>query len=461
MNTGRHKPGLWALPGDGVLARRGDLIMLSSLEDSRLADTFLDLQAQIDRSGGNGHRLADMIAERLVNHQAWVGSRSHRTEPAVVAFGPAGAGLEVILSGTAWAEISTETGTRRYQAGEPSTLLRCLLGHPVLAVRAGLGAAGHEPGRTDRFSRLDAGTVRAGGLSYYSGHPAAVNKAPPVTEELAEASAAGDDAAPGVPGISGGSAEPAPEVRAMAAGPGGPQQADPRSLHAPSEPAAGRDKDAVSAGAVAEPAEAAAQPAEDGPGPPFEAVVLIGERGGKPVAQTPRSSRVEMLPEQPSSRSGGRQIFGVYCKNGHFDDPEARFCAVCGISMNQRTLVPELGPRPPLGVLVLDAGAVFQLDADYVVGREPTLDTSVATGKARPLRIADATSNVSRVHARIELDDWVVKLTDLGSANGTRIQAPGQATDQMLAPHIGVPLEPGSRVDLGGPGFRYESYRGH
>jgi pSer/pThr/pTyr-binding forkhead associated (FHA) protein len=129
--------------------------------------------------------------------------------------------------------------------------------------------------------------------------------------------------------------------------------------------------------------------------------------------------------------------------------------------MNQRTLAPELGSRPPLGVLVLDEGAVFQLDADYVIGREPTLDKSVTTGNARPLRIADATSSISRVHARVDLDGWIVRVTDLGSANGTRIQIPGQAADQMLIPHVPAPLEPGSRVDLGGHAFRYESHRGH
>ena len=126
----------------------------------------------------------------------------------------------------------------------------------------------------------------------------------------------------------------------------------------------------------------------------------------------------------------------MYCKNGHFDDPEALFCAICGISMNQQTLVPRPGERPPLGVLLLDDGSVFQLDSDYVVGREPSLDSSVAAGKARPLRVADDTGIVSRVHARVQLDGWRVLVTDLGSANGTRVLLPGHPADQQLVPQV-------------------------
>ena len=153
-------------------------------------------------------------------------------------------------------------------------------------------------------------------------------------------------------------------------------------------------------------------------------------------------------------------IQGVYCKNGHFDDPEALFCAVCGISMNQQTLVPRPGERPPLGVLLLDDGSVFQLDSDYVVGREPSLDASVAAGQARPLRVADESGIVSRVHARVGLDGWRVLVTDLGSANGTRVFLAGQPSDQQLIPQVPIVLGPGSQVDLGGRGFRYESHRG-
>jgi hypothetical protein len=151
-------------------------------------------------------------------------------------------------------------------------------------------------------------------------------------------------------------------------------------------------------------------------------------------------------------------VLGVYCKNGHFGDPAARSCAVCGVSMTQKTLVPQRAPRPPLGVLAFDDGSVVQLDSDYVIGREPTLNASVAAGQARPLSVVDDAGIVSRAHAALQLDGWRVLITDLGSANGTQLRRADEASEQ-LTPHVAVELPPGSHVDMGGCGFRYESRR--
>ena len=151
-------------------------------------------------------------------------------------------------------------------------------------------------------------------------------------------------------------------------------------------------------------------------------------------------------------------VLGVYCTNGHFGDPNARSCAVCGVSRNRRGPAPQPGPRPPLGALVLDDGSALELSADCIVGREPTLDPSVAAGEARPLSIIDAA--VSRVHARVHLDGWRVFLIDLGSANGTRIQLPGKRSDKALEPNVPVQLQDGTEVFVGTQSFRYESHRG-
>jgi hypothetical protein len=153
-------------------------------------------------------------------------------------------------------------------------------------------------------------------------------------------------------------------------------------------------------------------------------------------------------------------VEGVYCKNGHFNDPEARYCAVCGISMGQVTKVRQQGPRPPLGVLILGDGSVCQLDADYVIGREPTLDSSVADGHARPLRLMGASGVVSRIHARVDLDGWQVFLTDLNSANGTQVLMPGERNPTNLQPGVRTPLAAGAQIRLGGEyGLQYDSHR--
>jgi hypothetical protein len=418
------------MSGDGVLARRGDLVLLSSLVENGLLDALLELLAEIADAGGDGRRFAGVVEEALKSDGTWDAGRGDQQSPAVVAFGPDGAGLAVTVSGAAWAELTTAHGTRRLVAGQPSMLLRCTTGSPVIAVHGGLGTVGGDIARTDRFSRLDRGTARAGGLSYYPDHPA-ISGAQPSAEAM--------------------------PVDAGAAGSGVPEK-EAHELSAPEKEAPELGPPEAAAAESGGP-DAASVEAEAAAGRPFDAVLLIGEKLGDVEARPPLPL-ADVQADGPTDDAPAPIILGVYCKNGHFDDPEARYCAVCGISMNQRTLVPRLGPRPPLGLLVLDDGALLQLDADYVIGREPTLDASVAAGKARPLRITDKGGTVSRVHAQIQLDEWRVLVTDLDSANGTRIRGPNEAADQPLIPRVPALLQPGSHVDLGGRGFRYESHRG-
>jgi hypothetical protein len=472
-----HPAGLWPVPGDGVLARHGSLILLSSLESGQFVDVLLDLLERVASAGGDGREFADQIAVLLESGEA-----SHAAGgsiPSVLAFGAVGSGMAVTVSGGAWADVSTEHGTQRIEAGQPGMLLRCLLRSSVAAVRGGLGVAGSGSASTDRFSRLDAGTVRASGLSFFVGGTV------PAVHVVAQPSGpAPQPAAPAVPLQEAPPAppppppppprpEPAPEPAAQAAPGVWEEPAAAESGQAALEEVTEPPAEPVAQPYAAEPPAAqpfAAEPFAAQPIPaqpfepePFEAVLLnAGSAGadlGAPQRQ-PLSKARDISAGQSSYVAESPIIEGVYCKNGHFDDPEALFCAVCGISMNQQTLVPRPGTRPPLGVLLLDDGSVFQLDRDYIVGREPGLDGSVASGRARALRITDESGIVSRVHAKVQLDGWRVLVTDLGSANGTRVRLPKQNADAQLQPHVPFVLTTGSQVDLGGRGFRYESHRG-
>jgi len=507
-----HAPGLFPVPGDGVLARHGDLILLCSLEDSQAVDDLLDLLEQTAAAGGDGRQFTDAIAEAL----EWAADG-----PSVLAFGPSESGLAITVSGGAWADLTTAYGTARVEAGHPTMLLRGIVRSPVSGIRGGLSPGAVGVASTDRFSRLDAGTVRAGGLSYYQDGPAYprptsgdgaarpgkrkpkrratdISGQPvPAGNGSREADGgqvpAAQPAAPGAPvepaaarvGTSAEDEAFAQERQATELWPGPPGPQGPQPPHAsPAEmpsgvagpgPAEDLERQVTAAPEPYEPASLAPAPAEpaqrldeagrldQAQGQPFEAVLLLdaGSASGIDVPAREPLAKVKDLPPGSSSYvSVGPIVQGVYCKNGHFDDPEALFCAICGISMNQQTLVPRPGERPPLGVLLLDDGSVFQLDTDYVIGREPSLDDSVAEGKARPLRISDETGIVSRVHVRVHLEGWRVLVTDLGSANGTRVLLPGQPAGQPLVPQVPIVLATGSQVDLGGRGFRYESHRG-
>ena len=258
-------------------------------------------------------------------------------------------------------------------------------------------------------------------------------------------------------------AVPAPDPYAAPAPPLAP---DPYAAPAPADPYA------------AQPAPPVPSPSDGAPRPDFISISLVpggpdvlggpGAPGGPgalgidvpqrdplPLGAEPPDAKDLGLVEMPSA-----QVEGVYCKNGHFNDPEARYCAVCGISMGQLTKIRQKGSRPPLGVLILGDGSVCQVDADYVIGREPTLDSAVADGRARPLRLMGASGVVSRIHARVELDGWQVFLTDLNSANGTQVLMPGEQNPTSLQPGVRTPLAAGSQIRLGGEyGLQYDSHR--
>ena len=234
-----------------------------------------------------------------------------------------------------------------------------------------------------------------------------------------------------------------------------PLAPDPYAAPAPLDPYAGQ------------PPQPGPRPAGGPPGgaarPDFISISLVADQAGP---EMPQREPLPLGAEAPDAKDLGliempaASVEGVYCKNGHFNDPEARYCAVCGISMGQLTKVRQKGTRPPLGVLILSDGSVCQLDADYVIGREPTLDKSVAEGRARPLRLMGASGVVSRIHARVELDGWQVFLTDLNSANGTQVLLPGERNPISLQPGVRTPLVAGAQIRLGGEyGLQYDSHR--
>jgi hypothetical protein len=490
VNESVSRQGLWSVPGDGVLARQGDLILLSAVDERGLVEKLLDSLAKTSEGGGDGRRFADAVEDLVESDETWSGGNEGQPGPAVIAIGPACAGLTVTLSGAAWAEIATAHGTDRLAAGQPATVLRCVVGVPVHAVRGGLGTGRGVGDRTDRFSRLERGTVRAGGLSYHSGlsglpaTPTQGGAAPEAVAPVAHDVADPDGASP----------DPAADAGAAAPGPTAQETAGARQRPCPVEPPP-MQPDALEPHAtepeLAEPetaepgtaepvavepvaVEPAAPPHADPAHPATEKVQVPGfgaapaaapSGAAVPAHEATGPAGVPPLPPADAPKDGtgaaadAPVVLGVYCENGHFGDPEARSCAVCGLSGNRRGSIPQPGPRPPLGALVLDDDSALELSADCVVGRDPALDPSVAAGEARPLCITDV--SVSRIHARVHLDGWRVFLIDLGSANGTRIRPPGKRSDQALEPNVPVPLQSGTRVFVGTQGFRYEYQPGH
>lgn len=156
----------------------------------------------------------------------------------------------------------------------------------------------------------------------------------------------------------------------------------------------------------------------------------------------------------------GPAVRGFKCERQHLNDPRVVFCTQCGVRMDHLTSVLTEGVRPPLGLLLLDDGTSYVLDANLVIGREPERSDQVRRG-AHAVRISNASAGMSRVHAEIRLVDWDVLVVDRGSANGTHIQQPGRPEWLRATPGHPTVLEHGARVTLGGRVFTFDAQHGH
>ncbi len=158
------------------------------------------------------------------------------------------------------------------------------------------------------------------------------------------------------------------------------------------------------------------------------------------------------VPATPASSPAPPMVLGVVCPQGHHNHPEAVYCSQCGTKMGvHHTTVLVNGPRPSLGVLVVDDGTTFSIDSDLVIGRDPASHVDVRAGAAGAMVLVDDTLALSRQHARIVLDDWAVHVADLGSSNGTWLNR-GPNPQEWMSVETGttVPLEPGDRIKVGG-----------
>jgi len=435
---------------------------------------LLTAHEQVAHDGGDGAALADRLGVVLSGSASTVD---------LVAFGPSGAALAVVVYGHAFADVSTANGEQRLALRQARDGVRSVLPGQLISVRAGLGDVSQA--EAQRFGSLDHGVVQASGLVLMM--DAAAADAP------AAAPVSAPEPAAAMPNLV--KAEPV-EAPAVVAAPPVELPVTEEVPPPPVEPVVAEAPAYVEAAPVAEapPAEAPAMPVEaemplimaapDAPAEqallapppsdgmpsvdrdqPFAAVSLLApppeeveERAPLPVAEALAPAAPDVAPAPHAAADDSVQVLGVYCKNGHFDDPSARYCAICGISMAQQTLVPRMGPRPPLGVLVLDDGSVFSLDRDYVIGRDPARDADVSSGAARPLRVEDPHGQLSRVHARIHLEGWQVEVVDLGSANGTGVWRPGDTAWTRVPPQTRIPIRPGTQVGFGRNQLRYESH---
>ncbi|HEX9336554.1 MAG TPA: hypothetical protein VF892_11740 [Pseudonocardiaceae bacterium] len=137
-------------------------------------------------------------------------------------------------------------------------------------------------------------------------------------------------------------------------------------------------------------------------------------------------------------------VEGVLCPNGHFGNADARYCAVCGTATATSARSGVLGPRPPVGVLILADGMTRVLSEDLGVTEQ---DGGLVF---EPLAGQPATPYL----AEIRIVGWQPVIV---SPAGTLSVVLPDGGRLRTAPNVPVPLVPGARVVLGGHSIRYDS----
>ncbi len=421
------------LVGSGTLARIGNVIVLVAEADDREVAPLIDHAAMVAANGSDGRQLVRGLALQLASMAG--------DPPPFVALAPVPAGLAVFASGEAAAIVDSEEVTGRSSLAWAERVFPW----PITKVAASVGETS-TPGST--LLDLQQGVV--GGAGFTMGRR--------TDDRVAEASQV-DDVGVVAPEVSAPEASapddsvpdeqtPTDRMRAVGHDQPTPEPVRPTPVKTPHP------------GGVPH----ADRPAADAAVPQFESIAL-GPRAAEDLeaADDDRPAPLPIISDRrdvPASSTAPSQVRGVFCKNHHFNDPRQLFCAVCGINMVQQTPVLVDGNRPPLGVIVLDDGSVFQLDTSYLLGRDPDSDDLVRRGRYRSIPMADNQNLISRIHARLELRSWDVVLVDNASTNGTFFARPGSPQWERVPTSGEQLLVPGSRIRIGNRTLAFNSHRG-
>lgn len=410
------------MSGPGVVARFGGVFLVVAAEADDVAEPVAGQLVEICRAVSSGTSAGRALVRRLAGLVAGTDTEP----PAFCAVAAHGDDLIVFVHGEAEAVVRMRGGEQRISGRESAAWVDRLVAWP--ADELVVTVPGAQQVAAQELLDLRGGVVPGAGfcIGATAGSPAPSASPPKEASQPLQPLPVLDTAVPGKPPPAQ-TAEPDPETAPLVR-----------------------------------------QPADDAP-PSFESVLLVGSKATpkEHVADREQSGPLPLAADMPTQSfvsvdiepaSDAVMVGGIYCSRGHFNDPHAAYCGVCGIGLVQQTHHVVQGARPPLGVLVLDDGLTYVLDADYVLGREPGYDDDVRAGRALPLAVEDPDGGISRAHAAVRLRGWEVIVCDKGSVNGTYIAPPGESVWTPLTPFEPVTIRPGTRVQVGRRTFVYDSH---
>ncbi|MEC3957213.1 FHA domain-containing protein [Nocardia sp. CDC153] len=421
---GRIPTTVGLVPGTGLVARFGNVVIFLHGE-SPSTERILGAAETAATAADPGVAIAQRLA-------ATVFSSGSAQPPAFGLIAPTADGILVLLRGPVAAAVDGPEGSRKLSGARALTWADEIVRDPVRRIGVIADGASGEIAHTD----LRSGIVLGGGFVVHAPVSGLV------TPKASQAAAKAADPAPApeptrraptpTPShtrFSGPiAAEPAP-AQPVSPTPPEPEPAHPRNAATTPAPGSRLGGDAGSERAARpldKPVRIEAQ-ADPGPGTratpaePAEARAHGPREAGPDLAKKP-------APGPDSSPAGGR------ADRPDPDDQPPTAAYIPGVEGFDSAVNPAVGTPPPAtstlaaagGALASPEGAVYPLDRPYVIGRDPMIDEAVRRAVASPIVIA-RDRHVSRVHARVFIENGLVYVRDAGTPGGTFVAAPGAA----------------------------------
>ena len=183
------------------------------------------------------------------------------------------------------------------------------------------------------------------------------------------------------------------------------------------------------------PAEKPYSPFDDHPGP-------LGEK-----SKSAEGATATIRKPRPDLR-------GVHCPSGHFT-PLEQTCRTCNVALDSGVTL-TAAPRPVLGHLIFDDGAVLNVDRPAVIGSDVPNDYSINDEPTTIVRLDDGHGGVSPVQLEVRASGWSVEIVDMSSSNGTYTMLRDERhTRTRLRSGQAVSLQDGMTVEAGTRTFRF------
>lgn len=153
-----------------------------------------------------------------------------------------------------------------------------------------------------------------------------------------------------------------------------------------------------------------------------------------PVASQPAAPAVQAAPPVPEE---------TVMPDWSHEDEEAREKPLDVEDLECTRVAAPRATRAPGIRVTIDDGTAHEVRSPALLGRGPTGD-----GEAELIRVMDGTRSISKTHLRLEVLDGALRVTDLGSTNGTAVDEHDGALD-LLVPHVATEVATGSTLTLG------------